>query len=125
MLGFWLAIVGLVLCSCAVFLGVSAAHGPCWFDPPPGDMGTIPIINDTDRAVSLGDCDDRACASRLDPTALAPGSRTDYMYEMCGGVDVGVDSVSGRLLGCLVMPIGEPPKITRLLVSQTRPCVPG
>jgi hypothetical protein len=118
------AIVVGVLCfglvtSCTV---LAVTTGPCVFDPPPGDVGSLPISNDTAQVVTLLDCADDACKTGDNAERLAAGASTGWQYEMCGGSAVGVRNASGVLLGCLVMPIGEPPTIKKLAVSQARPC---
>jgi hypothetical protein len=114
----------LPLGGCGAFL-VVAANDPtgCWFDPPPGDMGSITLVNDTGQAVSVFDCDEATCALGLDDAqAYATDQIAGYQYEMCDGFSVGVRDAGGRLLGCLVLPVGEPPPVSRLWLSQANAC---
>jgi hypothetical protein len=59
------------------------------------------------------------------PQLIAAHARADWMYGMCSGQSVGIQNPSGALLGCLMLPVGEPPKITALAVSQAAPCHAG
>jgi hypothetical protein len=121
-LGAAIGVMVLCLClfgSCTV---LAVTQGPCWFDPPPGDMGAMPISNDTRQPVVLVDCDDQSCTTGSYAERLAVGKSSGWQYEMCSGFSVGVTHPSGLLLGCLVMPIGEPPDIKQLAVSQAEPC---
>jgi len=113
---------GLSATACGAFAVVTGSHGPCWFDPPPGDMGAIRIVDDTPQAVTLVDCLDRACSQGENPQAVAARAGTDWTYELCSGWSVGVRSRSGVLLGCLVLPVGEPAAVTALAVSQASRC---
>jgi hypothetical protein len=104
---------------------VGVRYGPCSFDPPPGDFGSMPIVNDTDHPVELLDCGNAECSKGMNLSPLSAGHVTHWQYEMCSGDDVGVRDGRGVLVGCLALPIGEPPKITSLAVSQVGRCDPS
>jgi len=101
---------------------VTARYGPCGFDPPTGDFGSILIVNNTDHAVELLDCGNAECTSGLNPSPLSAGRVTHWQYEMCSGGDVGVRDGRGVPTGCLELPIGEPSKIASLEISKAVPC---
>jgi hypothetical protein len=118
--------VGVVIVALTVGVGGCVAlivvGGPCAFDPPPGDMGSPPVVNDTTQTVNISDCASSACASERNQGAVREGRSIAWQYERCNGNSVGITDTTGRLLGCLTMPIGEPPKITYLRVSNAQPC---
>lgn len=105
--------------SCAVVLD---KLGPCGFDPAPGDYGLMPVVNDTAAAVSLFSCSDDSCDRGYNIDAVQAGHRLRVQYEMCNGDQIGITNASGLLIGCLTFPIGEPPKVDRLLVSDRAQC---
>jgi hypothetical protein len=106
--------------SCTV---LAATHGPCWFDPPPGDVGDIDVVNDTGADVTMFDCETSACAGRFDTTRVVrPGGTIGYQYEMCSGLWVGLADDGGTLVGCLRMPVGEPAPVPRLRMSDAGDC---
>jgi hypothetical protein len=121
---FGAAAMCVVLFGGIVVVGVRYG-GPCGFDPPPGDVGSIPIANNTDHAVELIDCGNAQCSSGINLSPLSAGHVAHWQYEMCSGGDVGVRDGRGVLVGCLVLPIGEPPKIASLAVSQVGRCDPN
>src|SRR3954470_15259462 len=55
-------ILGLV---CALVMGgctlLAVVGGPCSFDPPPGDVSAVPVVNDSASAIVVGECHDQAC----------------------------------------------------------------
>lgn len=105
--------------SCTVAMDKA---GPCGFDPPPGDYGLIPVLNDTAAAVIVFWCDDDSCDRGYLIDTVQPGQRLRVQYEMCSADQVGITDSSGLLVGCLTFPVGEPPKIDRLLVSGRVQC---
>lgn len=117
--------VGAVGLLSLLFVGCTALvlfGGPCAFDPPPGDVGTVSVVNDTGAPVVAFDCAKDSCHSGEEGQLLAPGQSAGRNYEMCSGGFVGVSGSAGVLLGCLVLPVGEPPKERALAVSQLTPC---
>lgn len=101
-------------------------NGPCFFDPPPGDVGNLSIDNDTDQKVTVFDCDSDSCTKGINGETLAEHASSSRGYEMCSGLSVGVvDQRTGVLVGCLVEPVGEPPKSSTLIVSERRVCPAG
>jgi len=117
--------VGMCVLLFGAVIVVGVRHSPCGFDPPPGDFGSMPIVNNTDHAVVLLDCGNARCTSGLNLSPLSAGHVAHWQYEMCNGSDVGVRDGRGVLVGCLVLPIGEPPKIASLAVSQVGRCDPN
>ena len=109
-----------LLVSAAVF-GQAVDHGRA-FDPPPGDYGSIRVVNYTDQAVGVFDCNNEACTQGSSLQQLLVGMSNSHMYELCGGGTIGVTSSAGLLIGCLQLPISDPPNTTHLLVSQAGPC---
>jgi hypothetical protein len=110
-----------VLLVAAVAVGSAIDHG-CGFDPPPGDYGSIRVVNDTHQPVGLFDCDNETCAQGAGLEQLPVGLSASHSYELCGGGDMGVTTSAGQLIGCLQLPISDPAKTTRLLVSQAGRC---
>jgi len=117
--------VMLSVAALGTFVVVDGNNGPCWFDPPPGDFGSFRIVNDSASAVTLRDCLDASCTEGENPEPVAAHAGTDWTYEMCSGPSVGVRTPSGVLLGCLVLPVGEPPAVTAEAVSRAGPCQAG
>jgi hypothetical protein len=120
-------VVGTPLVLIAGAFGAAIVYGvvtndPCAFDPPPGDVGSIPIVNNTSNQVTVFDCDSDTCKSGINYTTVKAGHTYSEQYEMCSGTSVGVKADNGVLLGCLVLPVGEPPKITRLEIASAQAC---
>jgi hypothetical protein len=110
-----------VLLVSAVGFGQAVDHG-CGFDPPPGDYGSIRVVNDTHQAIGLFDCDNQTCVQGGSLQQLSVGLSASHSYELCGGGDIGVTTSTGLLIGCLQLPISDPPQTTHLLVSQAGRC---
>jgi len=85
-------------------------------------MGAMTIVNNTAQPVTLVDCDDQTCRTGYNSQSVAAGASTDWQYEMCSGSSVAVTDPSGLLLGCLVMPVGEPADIQKLAVAKATHC---
>jgi hypothetical protein len=105
----------------AVGVGSVIDHG-CGFDPPPGDYGSIDVVNDSHQPVGLFDCDNETCAQGEGLQQLSVGASASHPYELCGGGHMGVTTSTGQLIGCLQLPVSDPAKTTRLLVSQASRC---
>jgi hypothetical protein len=120
-----LALILLPLGGCGAFVAM-AAHDPtgCGFDPPPGNMGTFPVDNDTSQELGRFTCRTAACTSGYDDDgpAIAPGGLTDLSYETCDGFSVGVTAADGRLVGCFVLPIGVYRPVPRVWLSEANSC---
>jgi hypothetical protein len=110
-----------VLLVAAVGIGSAFDHG-CGFDPPPGDYGSIHVVNDTHQPVGLFNCDNETCAQGEDLQPLSVGASASHSYELCAGGDMGVTTSTGQLLSCLQLPISDPAKTTHLFVSQAGQC---
>jgi len=53
-----------------------AAHaGPCAVDPPPGDVGQLPLVNNTTRDLHFFECDPASCSSGFNLHPLPPPRR--------------------------------------------------
>jgi len=53
-----------------------AAHaGPRAFDPPPGDIGQLPLINNTSHDLHFFECDPATSSSGFNPHPLPPRRR--------------------------------------------------
>jgi hypothetical protein len=76
---------------------IVATGDGCGFDPPPGDVGQVHVVNDGDQQVDLFACSDATCSSGMDREAVLGGDSQSVNYELC----------SGDFLGCLALPIGE------------------
>lgn len=113
-------LLSLLVGGCAVR---AIGGGPCAIDLPPGDVGSIAVVNDTAQDVTVFDCDSSSCVKGINGETLAAHTSKSRNYVMCSGFSVGVtDPKTGILLGCLVEPIGEPPKVSSLIVSQQTSC---
>ena len=69
---------------------VTTVGGPCAFDPPPGDVSAVPVVNNTSRAIVIGECHDSACRS-LDQNLLVASEATGALQvEACNGGQLGI-----------------------------------
>lgn len=65
--------------------------GPCFFDPPPGDVGQLTVDNDTNVTVSVADCDaSDTCWAPVDLPRVRPGDTTTLVVESCDADTLGV-----------------------------------
>ncbi len=104
-------------------IGLSVVTGDgCYFDPPPGDFGSISIINDTSQTVTVFDCDSSSCTSGENQAPIASGHTYKDQYELCGGYSLGIKRPDGTPIGCLILPIGDPAKVDHVYVSDSRRC---
>jgi hypothetical protein len=119
------ALVLLPLGGCGAFIAVAASDPRgCWIDPPPGDMGILPVINDTSQKLGLFTCGTSACTSGYDDAgpAIPPGGSTGLSYETCDGFSVGVTDVGGRLVGCFVLPVGWYDSVPPVRLNEADSC---
>lgn len=109
-----------------ILLAVLLTGSNCTFDPPPGDMATMTLLNDTDRTVQFVACDNDTCSRHSQVEGgdtLRPGEADpSWTHEACSREPVGVLDQRGVLLGCIVLPVADPPKITTWRVSQRVAC---
>jgi hypothetical protein len=83
-----LAHTGLVPGGCVA--GV-ALGGPCFFDPPPGDWGSLPVVNDTSVPALVAYCNgNTVCGRSLDGRLVQPGATAHIGVESCDAGAVGV-----------------------------------
>jgi hypothetical protein len=108
-------------CGAYVVLIANDTTG-CAFDPPPGEFSTMPISNDIGEPVTVFMCDTSACASGTADLTLPAGATKGLVRESCIAESVGYTNGDGRLLGCLVLPIGIPPPVTHVALSQATAC---
>ena len=84
------------------------------------------LINDTSATVEFVECDNDMCThrSRVDGGDVVTAHSTDryWNHEDCGREPVGILDRSGALLGCIVLPVADPPKVTTWRVSQRVKC---
>jgi hypothetical protein len=82
------------------------------------------LVNDTDRPVEFVECDNGSCSEHEKAEeSIAPGGKDPYWnHEDCGRDLVGVLDSTGALLGCIVLPVDNPPRVTTWYVSQTVGC---
>lgn len=107
------------------FITAVGSLGPCVFDPPPGDVGSMTLTNDMTRVIKFEDCLDPQCTRRDGVNGsgpVAPGAAMDWNHELCSEESVGVLDSNGHLLGCLVLPVEDPAKVTRFYASAAAPC---
>lgn len=102
-------LTALVITSTLVVGGCTVgtlALGPCFFDPPPGDIGQLTVINDTKVTVSVADCNaSDTCWSPLDLPRVRPGDTTTLDVESCDADTLGVFHPGTPLpFGCLTEP---------------------
>jgi hypothetical protein len=65
--------------------------GPCFFDPPPGDFGALPVVNDTADTVAVADCHGEAtCRATGELKTLAPGTTAALSVESCNAGTLGI-----------------------------------
>lgn len=103
--------------AAATTLGLVAAFGGCaalaatddgcGFDPPPGDVGRVHVVNDEREPVNLFDCSDATCDSGENLQHVPTGHSQWANYELCSGTSIGLTDSHGTLVGCLALPIGE------------------
>ncbi len=68
-----------------------ALGGPCFFDPLPGDWGSLPVVNDTLVPVRVAYCNGSAvCGRSLDGRLVQPGATAYLSVESCDAGAVGV-----------------------------------
>ncbi|BBH17170.1 hypothetical protein Back2_14570 [Nocardioides baekrokdamisoli] len=128
----WMAIaivaspVVLFVAFMVIGIGVAAVTGDnCAFDPPPGDVSTMTLVNDTRGPVEFVECDNATCSAynHVDGGGtVAAGQETDWNHENCGREPVGIVDGSGALLGCIILPVDDLPKVTTWRVSHRAPC---
>lgn len=122
-----LAVSPLVLVQGCMQLTFVAAvfGGPCAFDPPPGDVSTMSIVNDASQPVRLVDCDDATCTRRVGSAGTVQANGTvERNQEACSEEHLGVLDPHGKLMGCIVLPVSDPPKVTTFRVSDKAKCGP-
>lgn len=102
---------------------VVAAVVPCSFDPPPGDVSSVEVINDSAVAVAVLNCYDETCHRSFDAQVLRSDESTDVNVESCSGATFGVTDPHTMIVqGCIAIPGGEPFTISKVMVSQSSRC---
>lgn len=113
--------IALVVAACvvgvafggAIVYGAAQSHG-CGFDPPPGDVGAISIVNDTANPVRIGS---------LRPADLvAPAQSVKQNFELCDGDTAQISDTRGAVLGCIAFPVGEPQIVHEVRISSVTSC---
>ncbi len=123
-----LQLLALCLVSALLMGGCVAAFSAddgsgCVFDPPPGDVSSVSIVNDSEATVDvIADYYPPAVLDFSDAAAVAPGARTGVQHELCSDDQVAVTDTRHRVIGCLRLPIQDPQKVFELSVSQATPC---
>ena len=113
----------LPLGGCGAYVALIATDPTgCAFDPPPGEFSTMPISNDISEPVTVFTCDTSVCASGTAALTLPAGATKGLVRESCIAESVGYTNGDGRLLGCLVLPIGIPVPVTYVALSQATDC---
>jgi hypothetical protein len=128
----WLAVSPLVAFVALGGIGVvtTAVGGNCAFDLPPGDVTSMTLVNDSRGTVEFVECNNDACSDydhvgdTADEHAVIPAGQSDayWNHEDCGREPVGVINSHGAMLGCIILPVADPPKVTTWRVSQTQKC---
>jgi hypothetical protein len=124
---FMMTAIWVVVAATGLSGGVAlAAHaGPCAFDPPPGDIGQLPLINNTSNDLHFFECDPATCSSGFNLHPLTPAATAHVQYEQCTGASIGLTDTTGTLVGCLKLPQGEPAPIDHLSAAEATPCTPS
>jgi len=85
---------------------------------------TVSVLNDTQNAVVVRDCDDFCSSSpfalNLSPGASAPVNRTTNQHKY-----LSIKTSGGDHVGCLDLYFARPEPGTRVPVSGAIPCPPG
>lgn len=106
----WVRRLALALAGTAalsVFGGCAAtvALGPCAFDPPPGDVGDVTVVNDSPRPIAVALCANDSCSHVLAPRTTAASQSASVQVELCSGDAITVtDPTTHVLLGCVTAP---------------------
>jgi hypothetical protein len=122
---FFVALVALPIVALFVACGVMGSlNGGCFFDPPPGDVSSFHVTNDSVSPVAFVHCYTHSCTGRESLTSpVLPGKRTDVLTDVCDGWPIGVTSPDGQaLLSCIYLPIADPPTKHTFAVSDATLC---
>ena len=84
---------------------LATVGGPCAFDPPPGDVSELQIVNDTASKAVVGECNDDACRGQDQRVEIAAYATGSMQIEACSGGELAVFH-SGEVQpnGCLREP---------------------
>jgi hypothetical protein len=81
-------VVTLIMGGC---VAGAVVGGPCFFDPPPGDFGVLPVVNDTAATVAVADCNGEAtCGATGELKTVGPGATTTLTVESCDAGTLGI-----------------------------------
>ena len=117
-----------VVVACTLVVGgctaVAIVGGPCAFDPPPGDVGSLRVLNDTNATMQVADCDSGAGCTDIVATAIPPGGQVSLNVESCIGGTLGVLPAGGTgPVGCLTKPTEDSDgKLPAVRLSEAHPC---
>jgi hypothetical protein len=123
----WIPIT--IVCASVLIVGgcvaASTIGGPCFFDPPPGDYGALPVINDTTSSVSVAEwCDTTLCAPQDGLRRVSPGGRASVTIESCSGGKLGVFKPGSETpMSCVAEPTENADfRLPPVHVSNAAPC---
>src|SRR5204863_6409241 len=107
-------------------LAGTVAYGPCFFDPPPGDVFGLQVRNDTGQVAVVADCWDDSCRSAGPGLAVAVGRSVNYQIEACtGGTLAVLDPTTRTIRACLIEPTErDDGSLPGVRLSDARPCRP-
>jgi len=111
----------LVVGGCVALVTVG---GPCAFDPPPGDVSALRIINDSPSNVVVGECLDDACHSQAQHLTVRQHATGSLQIEACIGGELGVTRAGQTSpYGCLHEPTEDRnSRLAPVRISDARSC---
>ena len=103
----------------------SVVAGPCFFDPPPGDVSGLSVINDSSSSVVVGECNGHHCRSQYQHLLVSPHTTGSLQIEACSGGELGVTRAGQTSpFGCLREPTEDDNyRLAPVRVSDAQPCV--
>jgi hypothetical protein len=107
--------------GCTTFAMVG---GPCAFDPPPGDVSAVPVLNDTSSTIVVGECQDERCRSLDQHLPVAAHTTGSLQVEACNGGRLGILRGDSRSpFDCLREPTEDSEgNLAEVRVSDATPC---
>ncbi len=118
--------ISLLILLPTVLIAGPIVYGPCVFDPVPGNVSGLPVINDTESEIVVGECDDAQCEHAATSVMVRPGVVASYRIAACNGGTLAVARADDHsLLGCLAEPTGQADSTLPAVRASTRlPCAP-
>jgi hypothetical protein len=120
----WLIVGVATLLLAGGCTALTLVGGPCSFDPPPGDVSAVPVINDTSSSIIVGECHDDACRSLDQHLPVASHTTGHLQVEACNGGRLGIaHGTEASPSDCLREPTEDSDfRLAAVRVSDATPC---